>query len=68
MTTSIYVLDNGTKRPATKEEIAQLEADRILWSEEDERIKADTAAKVAAKAAVLERLGITAEEAAALLA
>lgn len=67
MTTTIYVLDNGKKRAATEEEIAQLEADRIEWSAEDERIKADTAAKAAAKAAVLERLGITAQEATLLL-
>jgi hypothetical protein len=49
-------------RDATPEEIANLEA---LKAESDQR-KADFEAKAIAKAALLERLGITEEEAALL--
>jgi len=50
-------------RDATPEEIANLEA---LKAESEQR-KADFEAKAIAKAALLERLGITAEEAKLLL-
>jgi hypothetical protein len=51
----------------TQEEIAQREADAIAAAEAKAAEDADKAAKAADKAALLERLGITAEEAALLL-
>ena len=52
----------------TDEEIAQLEADRAKAEAERVAKEAEAAAKAEAKAALLDRLGITAEEAALLLA
>lgn len=54
---------DGVLRDMTDEEIAQYELDQI----EETRLKAEHEAKLAARAAVLDRLGITAEEAALLL-
>ena len=51
----------------TQEEIAQREADAIAAAEAKAAEDADKAAKAADKAALLERLGITPEEAALLL-
>ena len=51
----------------TQEEVAQREADAIAAAEAKAAEDADKAAKAADKAALLERLGITAEEAALLL-
>ena len=51
----------------TQEEVAQREADAIAAAEAKALEDADKAAKAADKAALLERLGITAEEAALLL-
>ena len=51
----------------TQEEVAQREADAIAAAEAKAVEDADKAAKAADKAALLERLGITAEEAALLL-
>jgi hypothetical protein len=51
----------------TQEEIAQREADAIAAAEAEAAEDADKAAKAADKAVLLERLGITAEEAALLL-
>ena len=52
----------------TDEEIAQLEADRAKAEAERVAKEAEAAAKAEAKAELLARLGITAEEAALLLA
>ena len=52
----------------TAEEVAQREADAQAFAEAKAQEDADKAAKAADKAALLERLGITAEEAALLLA
>ena len=52
----------------TDEEIAQLEADRAKAEADKAKAYADAAAKAEAKAELLARLGITAEEAALLLA
>ena len=52
-----------TEREATAEEIAQAEVDLASFQE----FEVQKAAKEAAKAAVLEKLGLTAEELAALL-
>ena len=51
----------------TAEEVAQREADAIAAAEAKAAEEANKAAKAADKAALLERLGITAEEAALLL-
>jgi ribosomal protein L9 len=55
--------DEYVARPATEEEIAQLEADLV----EKEAMEAEQKTKAEAKAALLERLGITADEATLLL-
>ena len=52
----------------TAEEVAQREADAIAAAEAKAKEDADKAAAEAAKAELLARLGITAEEAALLLA
>lgn len=52
----------------TAEEIAQREADAAAFAEAQAQREADQAAKEAARSAVLAKLGLTAEEAAALLA
>jgi hypothetical protein len=51
----------------TAEEVAQRVADARAFADEKDKEEADAAAKAADKAALLERLGITAEEAALLL-
>jgi len=51
----------------TAEEVAQREADAQAYAEAKAAEDADKAAKAADKAALLERLGITAEEATLLL-
>ena len=53
-----------TERDATLEEMAQAELDAVTAAEEN----ATKEAKAASKAALLDRLGITAEEAQLLLA
>lgn len=52
-----------TERDMTADELAQLEADKAA----DEARQNEIEAKATAKAALLERLGITADEAALLL-
>lgn len=69
MTTSIKTIHNVEtgeiiERAMTAAEIAQDKKDQIEFA----ALKAEREAKAAAKAALLERLGITAEEAALLLA
>ncbi len=51
----------------TDEEVAQLEADRAKAEADKAKADAEAAAKAAAKAELLDRLGITAEEAQLLL-
>jgi hypothetical protein len=51
----------------TDEEVAQLEADRAKAEADKAKADADAAAKAEAKAELLDRLGITAEEAQLLL-
>jgi len=51
----------------TDEEVAQLEADRARAEADKAKADADAAAKAEAKAELLDRLGITAEEAQLLL-
>jgi len=70
MTEAIYISDNGKKRKATEEEIAQLEKD---WAEQAERerlVEAETTAKAEAKEsgmAKLRKLGLTDDEIAGLI-
>jgi hypothetical protein len=69
MTKPIVKIVNATtgeeiEREMNAEEFAQYEIDQAR----SEALKAEEAAKAAAKAELLERLGITAEEAALLLA
>jgi hypothetical protein len=59
--------DNGIDRDMTEdEEIRHLALAKVLQNEAKERLK-DQADKATAKAALLDRLGITADEAALLL-
>ena len=51
----------------TAEEVAQREADAKAYADQKAAEEADKAAKAVEKAALLERLGITAEEATLLL-
>lgn len=57
-----------TEIELTDEEVAQLEADRQAAEARRAEEESIVAQKLATKAAVLERLGLTEEEAAALLA
>ena len=51
----------------TDEEVAQREADAAAHAAEQAAREADAAAKATARAAILDRLGLTADEAAILL-
>ena len=53
--------------PLTAEEIADLETARLAAEDQRVAAEAEAAAKAQAKAALLDKLGITAEEAALLL-
>ena len=53
--------------PLTAEEIADLETARLAAEDQRVAAEAEAAAKAEAKAALLDKLGITAEEAAILL-
>lgn len=56
-----------TIRPFTAEEIAVVEAEQAIAKAEDDARAAEQSAKDAAKKAVLKKLGLTADEVAALL-
>ena len=62
---SELVNDNGVDREATPKEVVQIAAER---AEATREMNEKQAAKDAAKASVLEKLGLTADEVAALLA
>ena len=66
----IYDIATGqeTIRPYTTEEIAQSQAEESRLLDEQDKRNADQAAKIAAKQAVLDKLGLSADEVAALLA
>lgn len=55
------------ERPLTADEIAQREADAAAFAAQQAAAEADAAAKAEARTALLERLGMTADEAALLL-
>jgi hypothetical protein len=59
--------DNGINRDMTAEEKAQYDEWAATAQAEDAQIKAQIKAKEEARAAVLAKLGLTADEAAALL-
>jgi hypothetical protein len=59
---------NDLVRDATADEIAQLEADQANYEAQKATEQAEAEAKATAKAELLERLGITADEAKLLLA
>lgn len=61
--TKMIINEDGVEREATEEELAQHEIDQIEGAKHNEMVKQ----KAEAKAAFLDRLGITAEEAALLL-
>jgi hypothetical protein len=66
--TEIFAEDNAViERDATEEEAAQMIADQDAAKAAKEAEEIANAEKAAAKAALLERLGITADEAALLL-
>lgn len=58
---------NGVDREATKDEIAEIEASRAEAQAEANANKQADAAKQALKTATLNKLGLTADEVAALL-
>jgi len=70
MNDKIYVSDNGQKRQATAEEIAQMEKDRADFEEQERLIEAEQQAKEAARQSAidkLKKLGLNEEEIAALV-
>jgi hypothetical protein len=69
-TDKIYVSDNGKKREATADEIAQIEKDREEFEAQQRLIEAETTAKAEAKEsgmAKLRKLGLTDDEIAGLI-
>ena len=68
MTMTITINEDGIDRPATEAEIAQLKKDAQVEAELNAKRQADAEAKAVAKAALLDRLGITEDEAKLLLA
>jgi hypothetical protein len=71
MTPKIMEIDGITKetnlRDMTAEEVEQYEADNIKRAQRAAEFEAEKEAKATAKAALLDRLNITAEEAALLV-
>jgi hypothetical protein len=70
MSETIYIHDNGKKRKATAEEIAQFEKDAAEYVEAQRLIEAETTAKAEAKEsgmAKLRKLGLTDDEIAGLI-
>jgi hypothetical protein len=57
-----------TIRPYTAEEVAEVESNQAKLLEKQANLNAEQAAKEAAKQAVLDKLGLSADEVAALLA
>jgi ribosomal protein L9 len=70
MSETIYIQDNGKKRKATADELAQFEKDRAEYEAEQSRIEAEQLAKAEAREsamAKLKKLGLTDDEIAALV-
>jgi hypothetical protein len=70
MTETIYIQEDGKKRKATAEEIAQIEKDRAEFEEAQRLIEAEQTKKDADREsamAKLKKLGLTDDEIAALV-
>jgi hypothetical protein len=70
MTETIYVMDNGVKRKATAEEIAQFEKDAADYAEQARLFEAEQTAKAEAKASAMAKLaalGLNEEEIQAII-
>lgn len=70
MTDTIYVSEDGKRRKATADELAQFEKDRLEAEAEASRIEAEQQAKAEAKASALAKLtalGLNEEEVQALI-
>jgi hypothetical protein len=70
MSETIYISDNGKKRKATTEEIAQFEKDYAEYAEQQRFIEAEQTKKEADRAsamAKLSKLGLTDDEIASLI-
>jgi hypothetical protein len=70
MTETIYVSDNGKKRKATSEEIAQFEKNAAEAAERERLIEAEQTAKAEAKASAMAKLaalGLNDEEVNAII-
>jgi hypothetical protein len=70
MNEKIYVTEDGIKREATAEEIAQFEKDRLEYEAEQKRIEAENLVKEELKQsaiAKLAKLGLTEDEAKAVI-
>jgi hypothetical protein len=70
MSETIYVSDNGKKRKATTEEIAQFEKDQAEAQERARLIEAEQTAKAEAKASAMAKLaalGLNEDEVNAIL-
>jgi hypothetical protein len=66
----IYVSEDGKKRKATAEELAQIEKDRLEYEAEKSRIEAEQTAKAEAKASAMAKLaalGLSEEEVQAII-
>jgi len=61
------IFEDGIQREATADEIAEIEARSAKNLKEQKAQDEAQAAKIAARQAVLDKLGLTADEAAALL-
>jgi hypothetical protein len=70
MTETIYVMEDGKKRKATAEEIAQFEKDAADEAERNRLIEAEQTAKAEAKASAMAKLaalGLNDEEVQAII-
>jgi hypothetical protein len=70
MSDTIYIQDNGKKRKATAEEIAQIEKDRLEFAEQARLFEAEQTAKAEAKASAMAKLaalGLSDEEVQAII-
>ena len=65
--TMTKIFENGIERDATDAEIDQFEKDAKVEAQLNAKRQAETEAKATAKAVLLDRLGITADEAKLLL-
>jgi hypothetical protein len=70
MSETIYISDNGKKRKATAEELAQFEKDRAEFEAQARLIEAEQTAKAEAKASAMAKLaalGLSEEEVQAII-